>query len=113
MAESLVLVCDVCGRPAEQSVTIKVAGRSLVKDLCARHFEELLRDAHTPRRGRRPKAGPPSRAHQGRRLPESPSTAKQPRRRITDPVTLEKRRAALEKARQALAKKRATAKRAS
>jgi len=37
---------------------------------------------------------------------------KRRRKRVTDPATLEKRRAGLEKARKALAKKRAAAKKA-
>ena len=110
MAERLVWVCDVCGRPAEQSVTIKLGRRTLVKDLCSTHLAELVRDAHPPRRGRRSQAIPPTPSLEGRPLPALPSTDKKPRRRITDPAILEKRRAALEKARQALARKRAASK---
>lgn len=43
-------VCGVCGEPAIDRVTIKVGGRSLVKDLCGRHLEELTlqtRSAHS------------------------------------------------------------------
>jgi hypothetical protein len=114
MAERVVLVCDVCGRPAQESVTFRMGRRNLAKDLCSTHVEELVRNAHPPRRGRRPAAVLPSGASPTRSGPRSDkrSRVKRSRRRITDPATLEKRRSALEKARQALAEKRAAAKRA-
>jgi len=123
MAERRVLVCDVCGRPAEQSVTFKIGNRILAQDLCPIHVRELVRNSHAPRRGRRPGAavlprGAPKR--RGRRPPgaktkqatQKRSPVKRRRKRVTDPATLEKRRAGLEKARKALAKKRAAAKKA-
>ncbi len=113
MAEQRVVVCDVCGEPAEQSVTFKVGNRSLAQDLCLKHLQELIQRSHPPKRGRRPgtlrSAGP---ARASRPSGSAKSRTKAPRRKITDPSTLEKRRAALEKARQALAKKRAAAKKA-
>lgn len=57
-----------------------------------------------PSASKRP--GPVGRAAASR-PPREQQTAKSPRRRITDPAILEKRRAALAKARQVLAKKRA------
>jgi hypothetical protein len=53
VAESVIIVCDVCGSPAEDGVTIRVGGRNLAKDLCAKHLRELLAGTHTPKRGRR------------------------------------------------------------
>jgi hypothetical protein len=113
MAERVVVVCDVCGRPAEESMTFRIGGRTWTKDLCSTHVQELVRSARAPRRGRRPAAAPAA-VPSKRSTPSSnkPATAKPQRRRITDPAVLEKRRAALEKARRALAKKRAAAKRA-
>ena len=142
MAERVMLVCDVCGQPAETSVTFRVGNRSLSQDLCSTHLQELIRHSHTPRRGRRPKAASASPAPKRTRRRRAPaaaakaagaakatagaakrSTAKRSGakrsatksrvRRITDPATLEKRRAALEKARRALAEKRAAARAAS
>ncbi len=120
MAEKVVLVCDVCGRPAAQSVTFKLGKRSLGQDLCSTHVGELVRNSHAPRRGRKPNVGTrsaaaPKRSGRARKSAGSSSagkraTTKSPRKRITDPATLEKRRAALEKARRVLAKKRAAAK---
>jgi hypothetical protein len=52
MAEKTVLVCDVCGQPANQSVTIHAGSRRLVKDLCAQHVSELTKGARPVRRGR-------------------------------------------------------------
>jgi hypothetical protein len=52
MAEATVLVCDVCGRPAVQSVTIRVGQRNWVKDLCSTHLSGLTAGARTPRPGR-------------------------------------------------------------
>ena len=123
MAERVVLVCDVCGGPAKQSVTFRVGGRSLSQDLCATHLQELVRSSHAPKRGRRPGsvsqsaatapgAGRRRRAGTDSGASETPPPAKGKRKRITDPDTLEKRRAALAKARRALAAKRAGAKKA-
>lgn len=122
MAERTILVCDVCGAPASQTVRIKVGDRSLQKDLCDVHFGELTAGARAPKRGRRagtttavttptrksrakqaPKASP-----NGRRRRKA-SAAKSSRRQITDPAVLEKRRAALAKAREVLAQKRSAA----
>jgi hypothetical protein len=52
MAEKTVLVCDVCGQPATQSVTIHAGSRRLVKDLCAQHVAELTKGSRPVRRGR-------------------------------------------------------------
>jgi hypothetical protein len=121
MAEKLVRVCDICGRPAEQSVTFKVGPRSRAQDLCGTHLQELVSHSHTAKRGRRPAlkpsgAAPAARgsAHRGptKRNPKPSSTAKRPRKRITDPAVLEKRRAALEKARRVRAQSRAAARQA-
>lgn len=54
MAERTILVCDVCGAPETQSVTVKVGTQNFLKDLCTRHLNELLAGARRPRRGRRP-----------------------------------------------------------
>jgi len=126
MAERVVLVCDVCGSPAQQSLTFQLGSRRLAQDLCATHLQELVRASHAPKRGRRPTAtaraasAPAARSPRPRRRAGTKSSAskkqapaKRQRRPITDPATLEKRRAALAKARRALAAKRAAAKKAS
>lgn len=53
MGERTILVCDVCGEPAAETVTIRVGRRNLVKDLCATHVAELVQGARRPRPGRR------------------------------------------------------------
>jgi hypothetical protein len=53
MAERTILVCDDCGRPATTSVTIRINGRNLVKDLCDQDARALVRNARTPKRGRK------------------------------------------------------------
>jgi hypothetical protein len=55
MGEKTILVCDTCGKPASETVTIKVARGNYVKDLCSSHVTELVAGARKPRRGR-PKA---------------------------------------------------------
>ena len=55
MAEKTILVCDACGKPAAETVTIKATRGNFVKDLCAAHVSELVAGARRPRRGR-PKA---------------------------------------------------------
>ena len=52
MAEQTIVVCDVCGKPATETVTIKVARGNFVKDLCATHVTELTAGARRPRPGR-------------------------------------------------------------
>ncbi len=54
VAESITLVCDVCGKPAKETVRLRAGGRSLVKDLCPTHIRELTAGARAPRRGRKP-----------------------------------------------------------
>ncbi|MET0800181.1 MAG: hypothetical protein ABWZ53_03315 [Actinomycetota bacterium] len=53
MAEKTILVCDVCGRPAAETITIKVSRGNYVKDLCSAHVTELIAKARKPRPGRR------------------------------------------------------------
>jgi hypothetical protein len=53
MAEKTILVCDVCGRPAAETVTIKASRGNFVKDMCATHVNELVAGARKPRPGRR------------------------------------------------------------
>src|SRR5437588_10737915 len=53
MGEQTILVCDVCGRPAAETVTIRVGNRNYVKDFCSTHLSELTAGARAPRRGRR------------------------------------------------------------
>lgn len=53
MGEKTILVCDRCGAPATETVTIKVGQRNLVKDLCRAHVAELVKGARRPRPGRR------------------------------------------------------------
>jgi hypothetical protein len=68
MAERTIVVCDVCGKPATETVTIKVARGNYAKDLCAAHVMELVAGARRPRPGRpRKMAGEPSAATPKRR----------------------------------------------
>jgi hypothetical protein len=53
MAEKTILVCDVCGRPAAETVTIKASRGNFVKDMCSTHVNELVAGARKPRPGRR------------------------------------------------------------
>jgi hypothetical protein len=54
MAETTILVCDICGEPATETVTFRTAQGNRVKDFCARHYAELLNGSRKPTRGRRP-----------------------------------------------------------
>jgi hypothetical protein len=56
MAEKTILVCDVCGRPAVETVTIRVQRGNYLKDLCDKHVAALVDGARKPRRGRPRKA---------------------------------------------------------
>jgi hypothetical protein len=53
MAERVILVCDVCGAPATETVSFKAGARSMQKDLCQAHLAELTAGARAPKRGRR------------------------------------------------------------
>lgn len=53
MGEQTILVCDVCGEPAVESVNIRTGRGTLVKDLCDTHLAELTAGARPARRGRR------------------------------------------------------------
>jgi hypothetical protein len=50
--EQLILVCDVCGKPAVRSITMRVDGKNLVIDLCEADTKALTKNARAPRRGR-------------------------------------------------------------
>ena len=70
MAERTILVCDTCGRPAAETVTVRVERGNFVKDLCSTHVDELLSGARKPRPGRRKAVGT------GARRPAAKPTAK-------------------------------------
>jgi hypothetical protein len=53
MSEKTILVCDACGRPAAETVTIRVGRGNFVKDLCSVHVSEMIAGARKPRPGRR------------------------------------------------------------
>jgi hypothetical protein len=53
MAEKTILVCDACGKPAAETVTMKTSRGNFVKDLCGTHVNELVAGARKPRPGRR------------------------------------------------------------
>jgi hypothetical protein len=57
MAEKTIVVCDVCGEPATEVVTIKTSRGNFVKDLCSRHVSDLTAGARKPRPGRPRKIG--------------------------------------------------------
>ena len=71
MAEKTILVCDVCGKPAAETVTIRAGRGNFVKDLCAAHVSELVAGARRPRPGRRravaAAAAPPHKATRAKR----------------------------------------------
>src|SRR5205085_9149965 len=72
MAEAQVtmMVCDICGMPADGTITYKVNSASKQNDLCREHLMLLVDSARAPRRGRRP-----------RNVVEAGATTAQPRRR--------------------------------
>jgi hypothetical protein len=103
MAEQTILVCDICGQPAVQTVTFKVGRRNLQKDYCAVHLQELTAGARAPRRGRRPGAvvasptkrrGRPPKAGAKRRTVRKATAARS--RRTSTGATLEQGAAASE-----------------
>jgi hypothetical protein len=85
MAERKILVCDVCGAPASETVSIKVGGRSLQKDLCDVHLAELTAGARAPKRGRRAgatiAAPTPTRKPRAKRTPKAAPNGRRRSRR--------------------------------
>ncbi len=84
MGERTILVCDVCGRPAVQTVTIKVGRQNWAKDLCQTHIDEMTAGARKPRPGRRRAvvtADVPAAPKRRGRPPKSAATGGPPRRR--------------------------------
>ena len=76
MAQALVVVCDVCGKPAVETVSLKVSARGYQKDVCQAHLDEMIKGARAPRRGRpRTKANSAS-AGAAKRSTAKRSTAK-------------------------------------
>ena len=81
MAERTIVVCDVCGKPATETVTIKVARGNFAKDLCATHVTELIAGARRPRPGRpRKMAGAGQAAAAPRRRGRPRKTVGRPRK---------------------------------
>ena len=116
MAERVIVVCDVCSKSPAETIGITAKDSSYRKDLCSDHLADLLKGARAPRRGRPAGGGLRSRTATAAKTakpavsPAAEPVTKRERKKITDPVILEKRRAALTKARQARADKRAAAK---
>jgi hypothetical protein len=87
--EQLTLVCDVDGRPAVRSVTLKVDGANWVIDLCEEDTRKLLNNARKPRRGRKAATvlapAPGTRRRPGRpKGSTTKTTAKTGRRKATN-----------------------------
>jgi hypothetical protein len=84
VAERTIVVCDVCGKPASETVTIKVARGNFAKDLCATHVTELIGGARRPRPGRPRKlagaaaAASPARRGRPRKSASKKSAARKP-----------------------------------
>src|SRR5437879_7607586 len=89
VAEAVVVICDVCGKPATETATIRVNGRNFVKDYCATHLSELTAGARAPRRGRRRAVVGGGRSAQG---------ATTPRRRGRPPKSAGAKRAGTKRA---------------
>ena len=81
MGERTILVCDVCGQPATEMVSLKVRGRSLTKDLCNTHLAELTSGARPARRGRRRGTATKTSSVRGRPRKTATTAATGPRRR--------------------------------
>lgn len=75
MAERTIVVCDVCGKPATETATIKTSRGNFAKDLCAQHVAELTAGARKPRPGRPRKMAEGSSATTRRGRPSSTAGA--------------------------------------
>ena len=86
MAERTIVVCDVCGKPATETVTIKVARGNFAKDLCATHVDGAGR--------RRPATATGTSAQDGRIRTGAAAAPKRRGRPARRPVVGRRRRAA-------------------
>jgi hypothetical protein len=94
MAEKTIVVCDVCGRPATEVVTIKTSRGNFVKDLCAQHVSELTAGARKPRPGRPRKIGGSSSAAAGRGgRPRMPAANGRKKKSVGRPTRRSRRKA--------------------
>jgi hypothetical protein len=94
MAERTIVVCDVCGKPATETVTIKVARGNFAKDLCATHVTELVAGARRPRPGRPRKMAGSGQAAAPKRRGRPRKTVGRPRKGTTARKTARGRRKA-------------------
>jgi hypothetical protein len=87
MAEKTILVCDSCGRPAAETVTIKLGRGNFVKDLCNTHINEMIAGARRPRPGRRKavvaSAAPKRRGRPPKVVSATPKRRGRPRKKAT------------------------------
>jgi hypothetical protein len=84
MAEKTIVVCDVCGKPATEMVTIKTSRGNFVKDLCGQHVTDMTAGARKPRPGRPRKMGGTSTSAPRRRgRPRKPTAATARKRRTS------------------------------
>ena len=93
MAERTIVVCDVCGEPATETVTIKTSRGNFVKDLCARHVTELTAGARKPRPGRPRKMGEEAAAPRRRGRPRTSTRTGGGRRKTAARTTTRRRKA--------------------
>src|SRR3954470_2857576 len=114
MAERTILVCDDCGRPATTSATIRINGRNLVKDLCDQDARALVRNARTPKRGRKAATvlAPSSLGeHRGPGRPKGSTSKRSTAKRSTAKRSTAKRSTAKRSSAKRPSAKRSTAKR--
>jgi hypothetical protein len=83
MATALVqtTICDICGKPATETLNFKDAGKSYQLDICVADLRDLTKKAHSPRRGRRP--GSTSKSTAVRKPARKKAVARKPRKRST------------------------------
>ncbi|MDP9203316.1 MAG: hypothetical protein M3P26_15485 [Gemmatimonadota bacterium] len=94
LLEAITLVCDVCGKPAVATVTIKVGNKNHLKDFCSQHLGELLQNARTPKRGRPRVSATTTSKSPTSKSPRTASTSRGRRKRIGAAKTTRKPRGA-------------------
>jgi len=81
MAKKTILVCDVCGESADQTVTLLIGRRRLLKDYCAVHLTEVTDGARRPGPARsRRSVAPKARARKGTKAKSGGRTRARTRR---------------------------------
>lgn len=71
VGEAIIVVCDVCGEPAVETVSVRAGRLNRQKDVCQPHLDALFKGSRAPKRGRRRATAAPVAAKRRGRSPKA------------------------------------------